>query len=114
MAKNYHGYGDKLNVGANKITAAVTAGDLVQLGSLYGVALNDGEANEKNTLQLEGEFTLAKATGAGTGGAQGVKANATGANLITAGAGSLVGVFVEDAADGDATAKVKLLGNVTA
>ena len=110
MAKGYRYYGDKLSIAAGEIAGAVNAGDLVDVGQLYGVVLDDGAAGEKNTLQVEGVFELAKATGGGTGGSKGAKANATGANLITAGAGTYVGVFWADAGDSDATALVKLIG----
>ena len=109
MAGNYTGPGERLEVGANKITSAVSAGDLVDVGALYGVAIDDGQANDPNVLLLKGTFRLAKATGGGTGGNQGDKANATGANLITAGAGTYVGHFAEDAGDSDLTALVTLL-----
>jgi len=112
--KGYTYQGDKLNVEANVLTSAVVAGELVSINGLYGVTLNDGAANAVNTVQIEGVVELAKATGAGTGGAQGAKANDNGSQLITAGAGSLVGTFWATAADGDATALVKLQGNQVA
>lgn len=110
MAKNYHGQGDNWPIAANKITAAVTSGDLVKVQAMYGVAKNDGAANAANVLQIKGVFTLKKATGGGTGGSAGAIANATAGNDITAGAGTKVGFFWEDAADGDATAEVALIG----
>ncbi len=109
MAKNYLGDGRRINVPANKLTAAVSAGDLVNVDALYGVAINDGAANDPNVIRVDGEFSLAKATGAGTGGNMGAKANADGSNLITAGVGTYVGVFTADAGDNDTTARVKLI-----
>lgn len=111
MAGNYRGYGDVMSVDAGKLTAAVASGDLINVNAQYGVAKNDGEANDPNEMQIEGVFELAKATGAGTGGNQGVKANADGSNLVTAAAGTFIGVFWADAGDSDTIALVKLAGN---
>ena len=110
MAGNYRGPGERLSVPANVITSAVSAGDLVDVGAVYGVAIDDGAANDANVLLLQGTYQLTKATGGGTGGAIGDKANATGANLITAGAGTYVGHFAATAGDNDTTALVTLLG----
>lgn len=108
MAKNYVGMGDVLSIPAN-VLSANNAGDLVNVNAAYGVALNDNAANEPNELQIKGTFKLAKATGAGTGGAAGATANVTGANLVTAGSGTRIGIFAAAAADGDALADVILL-----
>lgn len=109
MAKNYLGMGDVLSIPAN-VLSANNSGDLVNVNDAYGVALNDNAANEPNELQIKGRFhELAKATGAGTGGAAGATANVTGANLVTAGSGTRIGIFAAAAADGDALADVILL-----
>ncbi len=46
--------------------SAVTAGTVVLLGDLIGVAANDIAANQLGSLQLEGEFSETGDTGGGT------------------------------------------------
>lgn len=110
MAKNYVGKGSRINIPANTITSAVSAGALVTVNKLVGVALHDGEANAANVLKVDGEFTFTKDTGAGTGGALGVDAYVTATGTITAiSAGNTkVGLFTLTAGDNDTIARVRL------
>jgi predicted RecA/RadA family phage recombinase len=93
---------------------APQAGALI--GDTFGVwSGGDGKAvlalGEEGIFELEGVWRLAKATGAGTGGAQGTKAYwITGTKLVTAVASTnkLIGAFFSACADGDAIASVRL------
>lgn len=59
MSTNYSGPGDRLTVTA---PAAVSAGDLVKVGYLFGVALNDAASGASVVIAREGVFTLPKVT----------------------------------------------------
>ncbi len=110
MAKNYIGAGKRINIPANVLTSAVTSGDLVLIDKMVGVVLHDGAANAPNVLKLDGEFSLAKDTGAGTGAAIGAIAYRTTGGNVTAisTANDKVGIFTATVGDNDAVAIVRL------
>jgi predicted RecA/RadA family phage recombinase len=109
--KNSIQEGDKLALAA---PYAVSSGGGALIGATFGVAVTDLANAEVGTFALEGVFTLAKATGASTGGSQGAKAYwITSTKNITAVSTSntLIGVFATTCADADATCTVRLNGS---
>ena len=93
---------------------AVASGGGVLVGQLFGVAIADIANGEEGTIATEGVYTLDKATGSGTGGAQGVLAywNNTAKKVTGAAAGNtLIGCFLKEAANTDAVATVRLNGS---
>ena len=110
MATNYIGKGSRINIPANVLTSAVTSGDLVLIDKMVGVVLHDGAANAPNVLKVDGEFSLAKDTGVGTGAAIGAVAYRTiGGNVTAISAGNdKVGIFTATVGDNDVAATVRL------
>ena len=109
--KNYVQEGDMLALAA---PYARSAGEGALIGATFGVAVTDLANGEVGTFALEGVFTLAKATGASTGGAQGAKAYWVAASKSVSAASSgntLIGVFTATCADADATCSVRLNGS---
>jgi predicted RecA/RadA family phage recombinase len=109
--KNYIQEGDTLALAA---PYTVSSGGGALIGATFGVAVTDLANGETGSFMLEGVFTLPKATGASTGGAQGVKAYWVAASKSVSAASSgntLIGVFTATCADGDATASVRLNGS---
>lgn len=93
---------------------AVSSGGGALVGATFGVAVTDLANGEVGTFMLEGVFTLTKATGASTGGAQGAKAYWVAASKSISAASSgntLIGVFSKTCADGDAICEVRLNGS---
>jgi predicted RecA/RadA family phage recombinase len=93
---------------------AVSSGGGALVGATFGVAVTDLANAEVGVFALEGVYTLTKATGASTGGAQGAKAYWIAADKKVTAASSgntLIGVFAATCADGDATANVRLNGS---
>lgn len=93
---------------------AVSSGGGALIGATFGVAVTDLANGEVGTFMLEGVFTLTKATGASTGGAQGAKAYWVAASKSVSAASSgntLIGVFSKTCADGDASCEVRLNGS---
>ena len=93
--------------------SAVASGAAVLVGAKLGVAIDDIAANGTGNLVMNCVISYTKATGAGTGGAQGADAYWDNpAKKITAVSTSntKVGYFWATCADGDSTALVKLLG----
>lgn len=108
--KNYIQEGENMTLTA---PYARLSGEGALVGALFGVAMTDLANGEEGTFVTEGVFTLAKATGASTGGSQGAKAYWVTASksVSAASAGNtLIGVFAATCADGDATASVRLNG----
>lgn len=94
---------------------AVSSGGGALIGATFGVAVTDLASGEVGTFMLEGVFTLAKATGASTGGAQGAKAYWVAASKSISAASSgntLIGAFSKTCADGDAICEVRLNGSI--
>ena len=109
--KNYIQEGDNLSLAA---PYARLSGEGALVGATFGVAVTDLANAEVGTFMLEGVFTLAKATGASTGGSQGAKAYWVTASKSVSAASSgntLIGVFTATCADGDATCNVRLNGS---
>jgi len=109
--KNFIQEGDMIALAA---PYARSAGEGALIGATFGVAVTDLANAEVGTFALEGVFTLAKATGASTGGAQGAKAYWVAASKSVSAASSgntLIGVFTATCADADATCNVRLNGS---
>ncbi len=104
MAKNFIQRGENITV----IAAALAAsGDLVVMGSLFGVALHDAAANEELTLKTGGVFELPKTTADEP--AVGDPAYWDGGAITTVSTdNTAVGVFVEAGANGDVVCRVRL------
>jgi predicted RecA/RadA family phage recombinase len=93
-------------------TADVAAGAVVVLGDLVGVALRPIAANTLGSLAVEGIFDVPKATTGGSAITAGTKVYWDATNKIataTAGALKLLGKTTRDAADADATVRVRLM-----
>lgn len=90
--------------------SAVTAGDIVQVGTLVGVALNDIAANELGSLQVKGCFAVTKAGGGGVTFAAGAPVEWSGSTAVAAGTSGAydIGRAAYAAADADTTVYVLL------
>jgi predicted RecA/RadA family phage recombinase len=89
--------------------SAITSGDVVEVGTLIGIATNDVANGEQGELALTGVFEVAKAT-ADTPSA-GAKAYWDGTEATTtATANTLMGVFVHAYGAGILLAHVRLDG----
>lgn len=93
--------------------ADVASGDVVVQSDLIGVAKREIKANTLGALAVTGVFDLAKEAGGGVTFSTGDKAYWDDANDVAvttdgAGANKLLGKAVADAADGDATVRVRL------
>lgn len=60
MAKNYVQPGKVLEHTAG---AAISSGDVVEMGNIVGVALGDMASGDVGSVQVDGVFTLAKTSG---------------------------------------------------
>ena len=93
------------------VPAAVTSGQLVVVGSLFGIAATDGVAGATVALAMEGVYTLPKIPGdAYTAGAI-AKVDATG-TVNAAGAVGAIGWVTAAAAAGSTTCSVRLCPSV--
>jgi predicted RecA/RadA family phage recombinase len=105
--KNFIQTGDSLTFTA---AAAVTAGDGILQGALFGVATTNAASGDEFTAALTGVYELPKAAGALTLGQRAYwhpsNANITG----TASGATLVGAVAEAAADAATVVKVRLNG----
>lgn len=108
--KNYIQAGDNLTVTA---TAAVTGGDGVLVGAIFGVAQGDAEAGEDVVVVRRGVFEFSKvSTEVWTAGAK-VYWDAVAATLTTTETDNvLVGAAVLAAANPSATGTVLLDGTI--
>lgn len=93
--------------------ADVASGDVVVQSDLIGVAKREIKANTLGALAVTGVFDVAKEAGGGVTFSTGDKAYWDDANDVAvttdgAGANKLLGKAVADAADGDATVRVRL------
>lgn len=108
--KNYVQEGDHIEITAG---AAYSAGDLIEVGNLHGVATTDIANGSTGIIALEGVFTLPKQTGAagdavaGAGSPVYFKTGKVTGNSDT-GANKLVGHALEAANQAAATVKVRL------
>ena len=98
-------------------TSAVTGGDVVVLGSIVGVAVDDIAANTKGAIVIDGVFKVPKVSGAITVGSKiywdpagtPVTGDASsGAATTTAGSLKVMGYAVAAAASGDSYVYVDL------
>lgn len=110
--KNYVQSGDFIEFTA---AADVDSGELVQVGSLFGVAVTDVANGAKGTLALKGVFSLPKATGAAGDAVAAagdpvyfVSGSVTGDD--DTGSNPLCGYALEAAAQATTPIKVRLLG----
>lgn len=91
----------------------VASGGGALVGATFGVAVAAVLSGAVGSFATEGVFTMTKATGASTGGAQGALAywNNT-SKVVTAVSTSntKIGVFTATCADGDTTCRVRLNG----
>lgn len=112
MARTYKQPGEVLEH-ANASGSAISAGDVVVMGDIVGIALVDIPDGESGSVAIEGVFTVAKV--AGTAWAQGDKidwdASAGAFDLgVTPASGdvTLAGVAAVAAASAATTAELKL------
>lgn len=88
------------------------SGEGVLVGALFGIASGKVANGEEFEMAIHGQFAHAKATGAGTGGAQGGNAYWDNtAKLVTgvASGNKLIGAFAAVYADGATSCEVILL-----
>jgi predicted RecA/RadA family phage recombinase len=91
---------------------AVASGGGALIGAVFGVAINALANAEVGNFELEGVFTLPKATGAAaTLGARAYWDNTNKNVTATVGSNTLIGVFVAAYASGDTAAAVRLNGS---
>jgi predicted RecA/RadA family phage recombinase len=108
--KNYVQNGDNVDITA---PYAVSSGGGVLVGALFGVAVVDIANGAVGTIATKGVYSLSKATGASTDGAQGAVAywdNTAKKVTGVASGNTAVGKFLVAAATGDAVATVRLNG----
>ncbi len=94
-----------------KPAADVAAGDVVVLNDLVGIANAPIKANALGSLAVAGAFEFPKATGAGSAITAGTKLywdSIAKVATATVGANKFVGKATADAADTDATVRVRL------
>lgn len=112
MAKTYISEGLRLPV---TLAAARNSGDLEKAAKTTGVVLKDGAIGEVVEMQIEGVWSVPKATGVGSAGTKGAHAYVTddgGVYKVTGDAtgNDPCGMFAADCADGDVITTVKLAG----
>jgi predicted RecA/RadA family phage recombinase len=90
---------------------AVSSGGGALIGSIFGVAVTALANAEVGNFQLEGVYTLPKATGAATLGAKCYWDNTNKNVTATSTSNTLIGVFVAAYASGDTSALVRLNGS---
>ena len=90
---------------------AVASGGGALIGAIFGVAVTALANAEVGSFQLEGVYTLPKATGAATLGAKAYWDNTNKNVTATATSNTLIGVFVAAYASGDTSALVRLNGS---
>lgn len=104
--KNYIQEGDVIDFVA---TAAITSGDGVQMGGLFGVAQCSGAIGDTVALVMEGVFLLQKDTSTITVGL-GVYWDNTAKKVTTTASSNIkIGFAIEAAATGVGTVKVRLM-----
>lgn len=106
--KNYVQSGEYLEITA---PAAISSGDGVLIGDLFGVAVTDIANGENGNLAVEGVYSLAKATDVGSGGTIWNPAyfDATQKKVTAIASGNTqVGIFAETTLDAATSAKVLL------
>lgn len=87
---------------------AVASGGGALIGAIFGVAVTALANGEVGSFQLEGVYSLPKATGAATLGARAYWDNTNKNVTATVGSNTLIGVFTAAYASGDTLANVRL------
>ncbi len=108
--KNFIQEGDYIDLTA---PYDVASGGGALVGATFGVAVTTVANGAVASFATEGVFTLTKATGASSGGAQGALAywNNTNKNVTAVSSGNTkIGVFMATCADADTTCRVRLNG----
>jgi predicted RecA/RadA family phage recombinase len=108
--KNYVQKGDTITLTA---PYAVSSGGGALVGSIFGVASADYANAAEGEFQVCGVFDLTRETGASSGFSAGglIYWDNTNKRVTKTSSGNkLIGVAVKDAADGDATGRVRLNG----
>ena len=90
---------------------AVASGGGALIGAVFGVSVNALANAEVGNFELEGVFSLPKATGAATAGAKAYWDNTNKNVTATSTSNTLIGVFVAAYASGDTLAQVRLNGS---
>ncbi len=111
MPSSYLQPGDTLTV-TNSTGAAIAAGAGILVGARVAVAAVDLANGASGSAFFTGVHSVAKNTGAGTGGAQGAAVywdNTAKKFTAVVTSNTLAGYFAKTSADGDATCEVKLL-----
>lgn len=107
--KNYVQPGDTVSVTA---PAAVSAGDGVLVGSLFGVAANDADSGAAIEIVTKGVFDLAKVSAQAWSEGDLIYWDSAADNATTTASGNtLIGVAVADAANPTSTGHVRLNGS---
>lgn len=106
MAKNYVQHGEVLQHTASGTD--IVSGQLVVIGAIAGVALADIADGDTGSVQTQGVFTLAKATGAITQGAKVYYSSANSNITTTASGNTLVGVAASAQESADTTVNILL------
>ncbi len=88
--------------------SAVSAGDVIQIGTMVGVAPRPIAAGALGAVAVEGVFYIPKPTGAGTDYALGAKVYLYGSQAVTGVTGVQAGYVAAKPATTDAAVKVKL------
>lgn len=111
MATNYISAGDIITVPA---PAAVSSGDGVKVGTLFGVAQIDAASGADVTLATRGVYTLPKATGHTQAVGAAIYWNGTACTTATTAGNLFIGHAMAAAATGATTCEVRLAGSVAA
>lgn len=106
--KNFVHIGDNITIPA---PATVTSGELVIVGSLFGIASTDALTGERVTLSTTGVFEMAKVAADDMSVGDVVYYDeASDLVTITATDNTKIGLTVEDAGNGVGTVRVRLNG----
>lgn len=89
-------------------SGGVSSGDLVEVGSLVGVALVDGAENDVVSVNIKGCYEIAKDITEAVTQGQALYSDGSGALTTTVSTNVLAGYAAEAQADTDTTAKVIL------
>lgn len=109
MSQNFLQPGEHITIAAAPV--AVSSGDGVLVGSMFGVASGDAASGEEVVLAVVGVFEFSKVVGeAFTVGQPLYFTTATQALTSTATGNVLIGVAIKAAASADITAEVRLHG----
>jgi predicted RecA/RadA family phage recombinase len=106
MAKNFLQPGRTLDM---LLASDVESGGIVNAGGLIGIAQTDGDIGDTIAVDLEGVYSLAKATGTAWTLGEKLYWHPSPGQVQTTGT-IIIGHAAAAAASGDATGKVRLLG----